>query len=149
MSNAWFSPEAGVACGDAATLSRGFELCLQMVLDADPEVRRSAAQGVRAAGTDFVMLFTTVTRFAALPKPEQLRYLATLDSIERAAWREDPVTSVGVTLFKTWVAAVILEEGDLVAHFTQHLAALTRFDGAPLQAAPGGPGEDAAVPVVA
>ncbi len=69
--------------------------------------------------------FGDIAGFQALRKTEQMAYLNKLKDLEEKLQQDDPMSGIGVGLFKMWLATVMENDEELMIAFENELAALS------------------------
>ena len=93
---------------------------------ADEMSQMAVGHAIDMANTFFLQRFGSIAAFSALSKPNKIEYIHSLSSLEEKLAASDPHSSLGTTLFKMFVGALVENDAKLVEHFSEELAFFSR-----------------------
>ena len=99
-----------------------FDAITKQLRTADELSQMAVGHAINMANTFFLQRFGSIAAFSALSKPEKLDYIHSLSSFEEKLAVSDRHSSLGTTLFKMFVGALVENDAELVEHFSGELA---------------------------
>ena len=102
-----------------------FNESIQALTKADKVTRMAVGHSINMANSALCKTFGNIVGFQEIPKTEQLAYVNKLKDLEEALLEKDPLSGLGVGLFKMWLATVVENDEELMTLFANELAILS------------------------
>lgn len=110
---------------DRHAFREDFNEAVQALNKADKITRMAVGHSINMANSVLFQNFGDIEGFQATPKTEQMAYLNKLKDLEEKLLKEDPMTGLGVGLFKMWLTTVMEKDEELITLFANELAVLS------------------------
>ncbi|MCP5331309.1 MAG: hypothetical protein H7A05_06845 [Pseudomonadales bacterium] len=117
---------------DREEFKKQFESVISSLNQGEKIARIAVGHSINMANSVFLKAHGSVEKFKNLPRVEQFGYLTKLTELESKMWEQDPMSSIGVGLFKMWLTTVMEGDTELNNQFSKELAVLSKVGDLPV-----------------
>lgn len=103
-----------------------FEEHIRTLRHADDVTQMAVGYGINMANSMFIKRYGSINAFCSQTMNEKTKYIQTLNNFEEKMYKQDPLVALGSSLFKKWIAALIVEDRDLMSKFMTELDYFSR-----------------------
>jgi|TARA_R100000501_G_scaffold17056_1_gene31397 hypothetical protein len=113
---------------DRKVVREQFESVVKALRQADAASRVAVGHTINMMNSMFHQTYGGVDGFLRTPKSQRNEYMQKLSNMEVVFQEEkqDPLSSLGVALFKMWVGSVSEQDNELIGKFSRELEILSK-----------------------
>jgi len=111
---------------DRKAMRKEFEEHTKALRHADDLTQIAVGHAINMAHSMFIKRFGSAKEFGQQPINEQIKYIQSLSNFEEKIGVQDPLTALGSSLFKKWLAALAEADKELMSQFRKELDYFSR-----------------------